>query len=135
MMTKYISSRYGVSTATFYPVVCSAAYFPVLLLTAAVFLFAITGCVTSAEQKNEWVFTCPDGYEFTAVFSQDSEAVTLEDKTQKLKLNIERSASGARYTDGTTIFWNKGVMARIESGEGVIHQDCQGDSNYKAGLE
>jgi membrane-bound inhibitor of C-type lysozyme len=129
MMTKYIGSRYGARAATFYPVVCSAAYFPVLLLTAAVFLFAITGCVTSAEQKNKWVYTCPDGYEFTAVFSQDSESVTLEDETQKLKLNIERSASGARYTDGTAEFWNKGVMARVELVEGVLHEECQGDSN------
>ena len=128
MMTEYISSRYGAHAATFFPAVCSAAYPPVLLLVAAVFLFAITGCVTSAEQKNKWVFTCPDGYEFTAIYSQDNESVTLEDETQKLKLNIERSASGARYTDGTAVFWNKGVMARVELAEGVLHEECQGDS-------
>ena len=128
MMTKYISGRYGARAATLNSVVCSAAYFPVLLLVAAVFLLAITGCVTSAEQKNKWVYTCPDGYEFTAVFSQDNESVTLEDETQKLKLNIERSASGARYTDGTTVFWTKGVMARVELAEGVLHEECQGDS-------
>jgi membrane-bound inhibitor of C-type lysozyme len=128
MMTKYIGSRYAARAATFYPVVCSAAYFPVLLLTAAVFLFAITACVTSAEQKNKWLYACPDGYEFTAVFSQDSESVTLEDETQKLKLNIERSASGARYTDGTAVFWNKGVMAQVELAEGVLHEECQGNS-------
>jgi membrane-bound inhibitor of C-type lysozyme len=128
MMTKYIGSRYGAHAATFYAVVCSAAYRPVLLLTAAVFLFAITGCVTSAEQKNKWLYTCPDGYKFTVIFSQDSESVTLEDGAQKLQLNIERSASGARYTDGTTVFWNKGVMARVELAEGVLHEECQGDS-------
>ena len=129
MKTKYIDRRYGVHVATAYSVFCSVAYLPVLVLTTAVFLCAITGCVTSAEQKNKWVFTCPDGYEFTAVFSQDSESVTLEDETQKLKLNIERSASGARYTDGTAVFWNKGVMARVELAEGVLHEECQGDSN------
>jgi membrane-bound inhibitor of C-type lysozyme len=128
MMTKYIGSPYGAHAATSYAVVYTAAYRPVLLLTAAVFLLAITGCVTSAEQKNKWVYTCPDGYEFTAVFSQDSESVTLEDETQKLKLNIERSASGARYTDGAAVFWNKGVMARVELAEGVLHEECQGDS-------
>jgi membrane-bound inhibitor of C-type lysozyme len=127
-MTKYIASRYGAHAATFYAAVCSAACRPVLLLTAAVFLLAITGCVTSAEQKNKWLYTCPDGYKFTAIFSQDSESVTLEDGAQKLQLNIERSASGARYTDGTTVFWNKGIMARVELTEGVLHEECQGDS-------
>jgi membrane-bound inhibitor of C-type lysozyme len=114
-------------------VIFSDIYFSVRLSAALLItvfaLFAVAGCISSADQKNKWAFTCPDGYKFTAVFSRGGESVTLEDESQKLKLDIERSASGARYTDGTTIFWNKGVMARIESGEGVIHQDCQGDSN------
>jgi membrane-bound inhibitor of C-type lysozyme len=129
MMNKYTGSLYELRAATFYSVKSSAIHMPVFLLAAAVLLFAITGCVTSAEQKNKWVYTCPDGYEFTAVFSQDSESVTLEDETQKLKLKIEPSASGARYTDGTAVFWNKGVMARVELAEGVLHEECQGNSN------
>ena len=92
----------------------------------------LTGCVTTADQENRWVFTCPDGYEFTAEYSAGGGSVILQDENRQLELNIERSASGALYTDGDTVFWNKGVMARVESGEAdnrVVHQDCQGVSD------
>ncbi len=129
MMTEFTGGRYGACMAVFNFFERSATCFPASLLVATACVFAITGCLTSAEQKNKWVFSCPDGYEFTAVFSRDSESVTLKDETQKLKLDLEQSASGARYTDGTAVFWNKGVMARVDYGEGVVHQECQGNSN------
>jgi len=103
-------------------------HFPVVLMTTLCTMVALTGCITTAEQENRWAFACPDAYEFTVTFSRDSETVALEDKTQKLKLNKERSASGALYTDGTTVFWNKGAMARVELGDGIVHKECQGDS-------
>ena len=101
----------------------------VVLLITALTSFAVAGCISSAEQKDRWSFTCPDGYEFVAVFSGDSASVTLEDESQKLKLDLERSASGARYTNGTAVFWSKGVMARVDYGEGLLHQDCQGETD------
>jgi membrane-bound inhibitor of C-type lysozyme len=128
MMTEYTSSLYGACVDLICFAYQRAARFSALLLLATIFIFVLTGCITSPEQKDKWVFTCPDGYEFTAVFSQDNEFVTLEDETLKLKLDIERSASGVKYTNGTTVFWNKGVMARVDYGDGVLHQECQGDS-------
>ena len=92
----------------------------------------LVGCVTTADQENRWVFTCPDGYEFTAEYSAGGGSVVLQDENRQLKLNRERSASGALYTDGETVFWNKGVMARVELGGAdnrVVHQDCQGVSD------
>jgi len=103
-------------------------HFPAVLITSLCALVALAGCVTTAEQENRWAFSCPDAYEFTVTFSEESETVTLEDKTQKHKLDKERSASGALYTDGTIMFWNKGVLARVELSDGIVHQECQGDS-------
>jgi len=100
----------------------------VLLITTLASV-ALAGCISSAEQKDRWSFTCPDGYEFEAVFSADGTSVNLEDESQKLKLDKERSASGARYTNGTAVFWSKGVMARVDYGEGLLHQDCQGETD------
>lgn len=109
--------------------VCFSARLSGVFLTAALMLFTVAGCISSAEQKDRWSFTCPDGYEFEAVFSVDGTSVTLEDESQKLDLDREQSASGARYTNGTAVFWSKGVMARVDYGEGLLHQDCQGDSD------
>jgi membrane-bound inhibitor of C-type lysozyme len=94
----------------------------------------LAGCISSAEQANRWIFTCPDGYEFAAVFATGGGTVVVQDAERKLKLKAERSASGARYTDGDTVFWNKGVMARLETGEAdtrVVHQNCQGVSDQE----
>jgi membrane-bound inhibitor of C-type lysozyme len=97
---------------------------------ASVFVLCnLTGCITSDEQENRWAYTCPDGYAFTTIFARDSESVTFEDTAQKSKLDKEQVASGARYVDDNIVFWNKGVMARVEIGEDVVHQDCQGDSS------
>jgi len=98
-------------------------------LIATLTSFTLAGCISSAEQKDRWTFTCPDGYEFVAVYSVDGTSVTLEDESRKLNLDIEQSASGARYTNGTAVFWSKGVMARVDYGEGLLHQDCQGYSD------
>jgi membrane-bound inhibitor of C-type lysozyme len=98
--------------------------------SASVFVLCnLTGCITSDEQENRWAYTCPDGYAFTATFARDSESVSFENATQKSKLDKEQTASGARYGDGNIVFWNKGVMARVEIGEDVVHQDCQGDGS------
>jgi membrane-bound inhibitor of C-type lysozyme len=89
----------------------------------------LTSCITSDEQENRWAYTCPDGYAFTTTFARDGEFVSFEDAAQKSKLDKEQTASGARYVDGNIVFWNKGVMARVEIGEDVVHQDCQGDAS------
>ena len=95
-------------------------------------MLMLAGCITSADQKNRWAFSCPDGYQFTAVYAPGGGSVVIEDGVGKLKLNRERSASGALYTDGTALFWSKGIMARVETGRAsdtVVHQDCQGVSD------
>lgn len=62
----------------------------------------------SATSTVEVTFVCPNGTAIDAVFDNAAKTViiTLADETLTL-LQVE-SGSGARYSDGTTTFWNKG---------------------------
>jgi len=127
-MADILAELYGAHIKPIFLKALSPAYFPVHLLLMLFGMSLLTGCIAAAEQSNQWAFTCPDDYEFTATFSPDSESVTLEDESQEYSLDHKPSASGALYTDGTTVFWNKGLMARVEMADGVLHLDCQGDN-------
>jgi membrane-bound inhibitor of C-type lysozyme len=119
---RFASLMTALRATDFFSMRLHAAFF-----TSVLALCNLTGCITSDEQEDRWAYTCPDGYAFTATFARDSESVSFEDATQDSKLDKEQTASGARYGDGNIVFWNKGVMARVEIGEDVVHRDCQGD--------
>ncbi len=62
-------------------------------------------------------FTCPDSTIIYAIFRQDSVAgseVSLAIGDERLRLPQTISASGARYADSTTVFWNKGSEVTFE---------------------
>ena len=89
---------------------------------------ALVGCVTTQEMKNRWLFVCPDGYQFTAEYSADFEYVEIESEGLSAKLRRSESASGARYSDGTLVFWSKGIMALLDIDENNVHRDCRGNT-------
>ncbi|MFQ4139265.1 MliC family protein [Nodosilinea sp. PGN35] len=71
------------------------------------------------------VFNCPGGETITAQFTDTNEAiVTLPDQAP-LTLPAAEAASGARYSDGTTTFWNKGTEAMVEVDDAVVLSGCQ----------
>jgi membrane-bound inhibitor of C-type lysozyme len=71
------------------------------------------------------VFQCPDGETVTAQFNgTDTAIVTLPDQ-EPVTLAIAESASGARYSDGTTTLWNKGDEALVEVNGEVILSECK----------
>ncbi|WP_370640993.1 MULTISPECIES: MliC family protein [unclassified Pantoea] len=47
----------------------------------------------------------------------------LDGKPLTLKESV--SASGARYSDGTYVFWSKGDSAFVERNEKIVINDCQ----------
>jgi heat shock protein HslJ len=60
-------------------------------------------------------YLCPDQSGFQASITPDGASVTLEGLAPgPVTLPIAPSASGARYTDGTTTFWSKGAAATLE---------------------
>lgn len=67
----------------------------------------------SFEARFAYVFQCPDGEAFVTRFRGDSVQVEYEVDTFTLPQAV--SASGARYTDGTHLLWNKGTEALLET--------------------
>jgi heat shock protein HslJ len=60
-------------------------------------------------------YRCPDQSGFQAAIAADGAGVTLEGLASgPVTLTIAPSASGARYSDGTTTFWSKGADATLE---------------------
>lgn len=73
-----------------------------------------------------FVFECPNDFTFTARIEGQTAWLFLPGKT--VSLPQVPSASGAKYSDGQTTFWNKGDAALLETGEDR-HQEC---SNNRA---
>ena len=69
-------------------------------------------------------FVCPDGTEIPAEFDNAAGTVTITLSGEPLTLPQSESASGARYNDGTTTFWNKGDEALLEMDGDITYQDC-----------
>jgi putative lipoprotein len=66
------------------------------------------------------VFACDEG-EFRVRVSPGQVELVLADRT--LVLPQVRAASGARYQEGRTVFWNKGNEARFEV-DGKVYPAC-----------
>ena len=108
------------------------------LLRLATLGCVLAGC-SALELQDRWVYSCPDGSRFDVRFSGDGESAELsaagppgaakDRRTETFHLKREVSASGARYSDGTTVLWTKGIMAIIEIDSEVVHRDCQGDGD------
>lgn len=68
-----------------------------------------------AEDKADVIYRCDDGKGATASFVTAPNAVLLTTGGQSFRLPQGMSGSGARYTDGTVLFWIKGNDAQLEA--------------------
>lgn len=95
-----------------------------LAFTIMVLCVTLTACEKRFTGKTH-VFTCSDGTRVEVVYAEkrDYAMVRLGDKSYKLK-QIP-AASGAKYSDGKVVFWNKGRGAFIEIGGEVVYDGCQ----------
>ena len=87
-----------------------------------------TACTLPPQRTYEYV--CPDGYEFSIRYSgseDPGDIALLEDTSGRTKLPRAPAASGARYSDGVTVFWAKGDEAMILRGTVVEHSGCSTD--------
>ncbi|WOD41229.1 MliC family protein [Nodosilinea sp. E11] len=71
------------------------------------------------------VFECPGGETITAQLIGTEEAVVTLPDQEPVTLPATEAASGARYSDGTTTFWNKGDEALVEVDDAVVLSECQ----------
>ena len=72
----------------------------------------------------EATFVCPDGTSLDTVFDNDAQTVTVTLPDGTVTLPQVESGSGARYSDGTTTFWNKGDEALVEVDDEIVYQNC-----------
>ena len=76
-------------------------------------------------KEQSWLsFRCPDGRTVMARFEPQDEFVSVQFVGRELRLPHVISGSGARYSDGKTIFWNKGRSVLVEVDDKVVVQDC-----------
>jgi membrane-bound inhibitor of C-type lysozyme len=69
-------------------------------------------------------FVCPDGTEIPAEFDNAAGTVTITLSGESLTLPRAESASGARYSDGSNNFWNKGDEALVEVDGKIVYEGC-----------
>jgi len=94
-------------------------------LAPALAALLLAGCVLPPQHTRD--YSCPDGYEFNIRYSgaeDPGDVALLEDESGVVKLPRAPAASGARYSNGITTFWEEGDSAMILRGEEVAHADC-----------
>lgn len=95
---------------------------------AALLGLALVGCTTreSAEGDGAIVtFACESGETIQAAFSATPGGeVELVLPEQEVSLPQVEAASGAKYSDGTVTFWEKGGEALVEVDGEVVLQSC-----------
>lgn len=69
-------------------------------------------------------FACPDGISIEAVFDNATDTVTVTLPDDTVTLPRVESASGARYSDGTTTFWNHGDEVLVEVDGKTVYESC-----------
>jgi len=70
------------------------------------------------------VFRCADGATVKVIFTEADESMTMYLDKKSYKLKHVPSGSGAKYTDGKVVFWNKGKEAFIQIDGEVVHDAC-----------
>ena len=115
----------------------SASYSAFVFLKVASFLASESPEDPAAAQSEgdvaeagiiEATFVCPDGTSIDAAFDNAAGTVTITLPDQVLTLPQVEAASGARYSNDTTTFWNKGDEAMVEVNGEAVYNDCVAQS-------
>jgi membrane-bound inhibitor of C-type lysozyme len=105
-------------------------------IAASLVSLALVGCTTTAEPEVETMepdmdatstmatFQCPEGEVVEAEFIGSDEVVVMLPDQEAMTLPRVESASGARYSDGTTTLWNKGEEVMVEVDGEVVLSEC-----------
>jgi membrane-bound inhibitor of C-type lysozyme len=96
-------------------------YLGILLL-----LFTLTSCTSpKGISTQKFIYQCDEGKTLSVEFDTRREMVMLTINRRWIYLPRVPSASGAKYSDGNTIFWLKGETATIEIDKGNRYQNCR----------
>jgi len=99
-----------------------------LMADGGIYEFEPMADATSANTESEkgWQsFHCPNEQTVLAQFHlPEDQFIDILFAGRELRLPRVISASGARYSDGKTTFWNKGTSALVQVGDTIVVQDC-----------
>jgi membrane-bound inhibitor of C-type lysozyme len=101
-------------------------------IATALAAVAVNGCsqlapsASSAQPGSKRIeYRCPNGTRFNVLVAPGGGKAKLELGGILYELGSVGSASGAKFSDGTTSYWSKGRDARIERSGKVLHRDCK----------
>ncbi|MDK4740488.1 MliC family protein [Rhizobium sp. CNPSo 3464] len=78
-------------------------------------MFLLSAAPAFAEDQVGLFYRCDDGTALTASFLNSSNEALITTDGRSYRLPQARSGSGARYTDGSVVFWIKGRDAQLEA--------------------
>lgn len=86
----------------------------------------LCGChLMAPDQPNYDTYRCSNGFEFTVTQYQNGEVLVLGLGNMAVEMTRVISASGAKYSDGTLVYWYHQGEAFIMEGETITHQGCK----------
>jgi membrane-bound inhibitor of C-type lysozyme len=89
-------------------------------------LFILIGCSSpKGISTQKFIYQCDEGKTLLAEFDTRGEMVMLTINRRWIYLPKVPSTSGAKYSDGNSIFWLKGEVATIEIDKANIYQNCR----------
>ncbi|MGQ9645994.1 MAG: MliC family protein [Thermodesulfobacteriota bacterium] len=97
-----------------------------LYIGILLFFFILTGCSSpKGISTQKFLYQCDEGKTLWVEFDSRAEMVMLTIDRRWIYLPRVPSASGAKYSDGNSIFWMKGEVASIEIDRSRIFQNCR----------
>ena len=79
----------------------------------------VVASLAGGGQATDFIYTC-GGMASPLIARFQKRSVQLRGEQQWVVVPQGRSGSGARYTNGTVLFWIKGQNAQYDAGDGVI---------------
>ncbi len=95
------------------------------LVLATVLAYAALAACERMPVGKIHVFKCSDGVIAKVVYSETDETATVRFAGKTYKLKLVPSGSGAKYSDGKVVFWNKGTEALIQINGELVHDGCR----------
>jgi membrane-bound inhibitor of C-type lysozyme len=103
----------------------SAIAAPALAFLAAVVACGVSGSCEKVPVGKGHVYKCSEGVVVRVVYSETDETATVRFAGKTYRLKLVPSGSGAKYSDGKVVFWNKGDEALILINGEVVHDGCR----------
>ncbi len=97
-----------------------------LYLGFLVCLLILAGCSSpKGISTQKFIYQCDEGKTLLVEFDTRGEMVMLTIDRRWIYLPKVPSASGAKYSDGNSVFWIKGEVAAIDIDQSTRFQNCR----------